>query len=162
MSSVASWYFTVVDSTTGAPIEGAAVNAIVNTQPCPFLDIGCTSGTGYTLEGNTDSNGQFVSDIPYTTEQSVDINVSAVGYNPTTASYQSGYISGDVYIPTIQLTPNGNVAQKNQGAGGTAATQSTLTFNGFLSAHQEAIEIVLGVVIAVIVLVMIIHAIRGS
>jgi hypothetical protein len=137
----------------------------VNTSPCPGWPNtgGCTSGSGYNVLGNTGADGTYSQDIPYSCVQQVDpINVTANGYNPTVVSYTSGTITGDVGIPTIYLTPNGNVPETNQGVGGTAATGSQLGIEGWFRAHDEAVEIVIGVIIAVIALIVIIGAIRGG
>ena len=166
---MSSWIFTVRDGSTGAAIEGAAIEATINTQCCPdcFPGTGCscngcTSGAGYPVVGNTGSDGTLTEDIPYSVPQDVNpITVSAVGYNNTTASYQSGSITGNVNIPTIYLTPLANVPQTNQGAGGSSTTTAGLDTTSFFGGHKEAIEILIAVAVVVIVLLVLIAALKG-
>lgn len=168
---MSDWVWTVKDANTGAVIEGAAVNADVSTSPCPYNPYlgetatkganGCTSGKGYTIVGNTGSNGEYRSTIPYTCVQEVNYTVTAVGYNPTTDSYQSGSITGDVPIPVVYLTPVADVPQSNQGTGGTTTTGANVATQGFFNSYGNDLFYIGVAIVAVILIVVIIGAVRG-
>jgi hypothetical protein len=136
---MASWKFHVVDGVSGKAIQGAAISANVSTSCCPNCTWGscscgsCTSGPGSNFIGNTDSGGNFNQNVAYTCVQTLNYNVSAVGYSSTNDVYTSGYITGDVGIPTISLTPIGNVPQSNQGPQGTTSAATTTTTLGLTS-----------------------------
>lgn len=123
---MATWYLRVLDAGTSQPIEGAAVTATISTSCCPncygSCSCGsCTSGNGYQNVGNTDSTGNVAFVFSYTTKQSLDVLVTANGYNDTHVNYNTGFITGDVRFPDVQLTELTNVPQTNQGSQGDAA-----------------------------------------
>jgi hypothetical protein len=153
---MANWIFTVVDATTGQPLGGAEVTGTANTNPCPSFDYNCTSGNGYNFTGNTDPNGVYKTNISWTCVQDLSYQASAPGYNPTSDTYASGFITGDVYIPTIQLTPIQNVTQDNQGAAGTtAATLQTAGQNVTSWSTTDTVVVlfaVVGTILAVVLM----------
>jgi hypothetical protein len=164
----ADFTYHVIDGATGAPIEGAEINDVVNTSPCPgWPNTGsCTSGNGFTITGNTDSNGDFSANTQFTCPMTHQVKVSAVGFNPTAVNASTGNISGNAGVPdtAIQLTPLANVSQGNQGivgsgvagAGASAQAQNeTLTnFMGEFTGLKGDLLIV-GVIITIIAIAVI-------
>lgn len=112
---MANWRINVTDQSTGDAIVNAEINIAVSTTPCPksfgITQAGCTSGQGYTLNGYTDTNGNYVQDIPYTCVQHLQGTVQASGYNSYPVGgaegLSTGSITGDVYY-NFEMTPASN------------------------------------------------------
>jgi hypothetical protein len=120
---MANWIFKVVDQ-NGIPIANAGVNVQVDTSPCPGWPYtgSCTTGPGYQIVGSTDANGIYASTISYTCPQEVHnvgttpaITAPGGFLNQADFSYNSGDITGDVYLPTIILDSDPGTQNGGQG-----------------------------------------------
>lgn len=177
---MADFTYHVIDAATGAVLQGAEINDVINTSPCPYNSFlgqsatnganGCTSGAGFTVTGNTDSNGNYSSDTQYSCPMTHTVTASAPGYYATTVNAQTGDITGDAAVPDggIQLTPLPNVAQNNQGVGATTSAAgataqanessfaSTLTTIGADAEKDLTLLIIGGIVVAVIIAIVLV------
>lgn len=128
---MASFTYKVEDANTGAPIQGAAIYDTVSTSccNCPFGGCsgcnGCTSGSGFSITGNTDASGSYRADTTYTCPMAHDVLVTANGYNATHIQAETGDITNDAAVgrsgtSVIQLVPKAYVPQSNQGGAGQA------------------------------------------
>jgi hypothetical protein len=167
---MSNFIYHIQDGNSGAAIQGAAINDVVSTNCCDCWPSGCsgcngcTSGSGFTVLGNSDQNGNYAAGTVYTCPMGHDVLVTAVGYNPTHIQAYTGAIDGDAAVgqangSSIQLVPLANVAQSNQGGAGTAGAAvsgAAATTPGTGSIEVYAV-IGVAVLVVIVVLGMLLH-----
>ena len=149
----------VLDSNTMDPIPNAQISGKVNTSPCAWDAVGCSSGPGYSVDVYTGTNGQAQFTFPYTCPQSLNLVVAASGYNSQPLQQQTGDITGNVYWK-ILMTPASIGGSTPPGQGVTAGWGNSIgqffsNLGGSFASASLGVEIVLSVVAVAVVLVMV-------
>lgn len=166
--------FTVLDQNTGKPIQDAQVIADVVTQGCAWDNLGCSSGSPYSLSGYTNSKGQIAFSLLYNNAQTVSYTVQANGYNEQSGTMSIGggnILSENVWgVKTVQMTAQTTSSPPpGQGVGNllnnptlTADVQdvsSFLTGLGIIGSIEGTIVIVF-ISIAIVIVAILLIALR--
>ena len=176
---MANFTYHVQDANSGASIQGAAIYDTISTSCCNCWPSGCsgcngcTSGNGFSITGNTDSNGNYSDSTVYTCPMAHDVLVTANGYNDTHVQVETGNITGDAGVASpgsnaIQMVPKAYVPQSNQGgagaaqyaAGAAAATNPAPNPGTTSGLETYAIIGIVAVVLVVVVVLVLSH--RGA
>lgn len=140
-------YLKVTDE-SGAPLNGVILTSgQYNTSPCPWGQLGCTSGQGNPIEGTTSASGVMAFSIPYTCEGEWSGILQADGYDDYPFDAKTGFITGDVNNPigsdaqwTVQMvasSPSGGGAG-NRGGNSQAGDTTNQTTAGVQSAAANS------------------------
>jgi hypothetical protein len=138
-------YLTVrIETERGAALNGIMLkNGRYDTSPCNWP---CTSGSGNTISGTTDGNGEVQWSIPYTCVGLWSGTWHADGYIDYVWNQKTGYISGDVGPDggwTLQMVQTDQAAlAEQQGAAALAIANAKAAGKTQAQAQADALAAV--------------------